>query len=165
MSVIRICLNSDWNYQETISKELHDKFLKIFKDLNEYEKCKYNQESEVIIDYDMLENIDDEILHHKYISLKPLKKLRFSEYDCAVPDLNKAPSKQDIANVIKQTFQIHLPNNELLSFASVDYLEDYCTDQLGDCLGKGWRILAVCPQAGNRRPDYVLGHKDAGIKI
>ena len=164
MSVIRLCLQSDWNYQRNVDEKTHTLFQTVFKDVRAYEECKYEVESEVIILLDELDNIPDEIIHHKYVCLKPLKKLRFSEFENKIPDLNKAPSLESVKEVIKQTFQIHLPNNDLLNFRSVDYLENECTDMLGDYLDKGWRIIAVCPQVGKRRPDYILGHQDIGIK-
>lgn len=56
-------------------------------------------------------------------------------------------------------FQIHLPGNELLRIDDVKVLEDICTEVLQEELEKGWRIVAICPQAGQRRPDYVLGRR------
>lgn len=35
--------------------------------------------------------------------------------------------------------------------------EDLCTERLQDYLNSGWRILSICPQPNQRRPDYVLG--------
>ncbi len=40
---------------------------------------------------------------------------------------------------------------------------DYCTDALQGDLNKGWRILAICVQPDQRRPDYVLGRVDNDI--
>ena len=39
----------------------------------------------------------------------------------------------------------------------VKVVEDYCTDQLQKELDSGWRIVAVCVQPNQRRPDYILG--------
>ena len=36
-------------------------------------------------------------------------------------------------------------------------LEDCCTDHLQKQLQDGWRILTICPQPNQRRPDYILG--------
>lgn len=35
--------------------------------------------------------------------------------------------------------------------------EDVCTDYIQNCLNEGWRILAICPQPDQRRPDYIMG--------
>lgn len=43
----------------------------------------------------------------------------------------------------------------------VKVCEEYCTDELRREINEGWRIIAVCPQKGNRRPDYVLGRENA----
>ena len=58
-----------------------------------------------------------------------------------------------IANVT----HVHIPNIGLLTIDEVSYLEDCCTDSLQRELDSGWRILAVCPPNGTRRPDYILG--------
>lgn len=52
---------------------------------------------------------------------------------------------------------VHVPNLGLLMVNEVTWLEDCCTEVLQEYLDKGWRILAVCPQPDQRRPDYILG--------
>lgn len=39
----------------------------------------------------------------------------------------------------------------------IEVCTDYCTVALQDDLDDGWHILAICPQPGQRRPDYILG--------
>ena len=39
----------------------------------------------------------------------------------------------------------------------VKVVEDYGTNQLQEELDSGWRIVAVCVQPNQRRPDYILG--------
>lgn len=55
--------------------------------------------------------------------------------------------------------QISLPNIGLLSIDEVDHLDNACTDELQSYLKDGWRILAVCPQNAQRRPDYIIGRR------
>jgi hypothetical protein len=50
-----------------------------------------------------------------------------------------------------------VPGLGLLAVNEVQVLYDYCTEDLQRFLTDGWRILAVCPQPTQRRPDYVLG--------
>ena len=52
---------------------------------------------------------------------------------------------------------IHIPNVGLLMIDEVKLLENTCTNTLQMELDEGWRILAVCPPNGVRRPDYILG--------
>jgi hypothetical protein len=52
---------------------------------------------------------------------------------------------------------IHISNIGLLMIDEVQLMEDACTDSLQKELDIGWRILAVCPPNGTRRPDYILG--------
>lgn len=60
-----------------------------------------------------------------------------------------------------ESVHIHIPSPELSYFNKVDWLEDSCTQKLQDWLDDGWRILAVIPRPGQRRPDYILGKRDA----
>lgn len=55
--------------------------------------------------------------------------------------------------------QVAIPNLLLFSVDEVELLEDACTDNLQSHLNEGWRILAVCPPANQRRPDYILGRQ------
>lgn len=52
---------------------------------------------------------------------------------------------------------VAVPGIGLLLIDEVRVMADTCTDSLNEELGKGWRILAICPQPDQRRPDYVLG--------
>lgn len=65
------------------------------------------------------------------------------------------PDHEQVADAMLYA-QVHLPGNELLKIRRVCVQENFCTDALQEELNKGWRIIAVCPQAG-RRPDYILG--------
>lgn len=59
-----------------------------------------------------------------------------------------------------QKCEVHVPNLGLLNVNQVAYATDYCTEELQQLLFQGWRILAICPQPDQRRPDYILGmHK------
>jgi hypothetical protein len=53
--------------------------------------------------------------------------------------------------------QVAIPNLALFAVDEVMLLDDACTDALNSYLKEGWRILAVCPPASQRRPDYILG--------
>ena len=55
--------------------------------------------------------------------------------------------------------QIHVPDFILMQVTEVLVENDCCTEMLQSHLDEGWRILAVCPPNGARRPDYVLGRR------
>ena len=57
----------------------------------------------------------------------------------------------------KSGIVVHIPNQELLSIKECMVLNDCCTDALNDHISNGWRILAICPQPNQRRPDYIMG--------
>lgn len=73
------------------------------------------------------------------------------------PKLYKAWS-QDINQ--NAATHIHIPNIGLLTIRYVRLLEDCCTDEVQRQLDAGWRILAICPPNGVRRPDYILGRNE-----
>jgi len=43
--------------------------------------------------------------------------------------------------------------------------ENCCTDALQTELNNGWRIIAVCVQPNQRRPDYVLGRYNPELEV
>lgn len=59
---------------------------------------------------------------------------------------------------------VHVPGLGLMLVNEVRIEEDLCTDTLQGLLDKGWRILAICPQPDQRRPDYVLGRQNPAEK-
>lgn len=52
---------------------------------------------------------------------------------------------------------ITVPGLGLLLLNEVILQPDCCTYRLNELMQEGWRIVAVCPQPDQRRPDYILG--------
>jgi hypothetical protein len=50
-----------------------------------------------------------------------------------------------------------MPEWFIAHIKKVEVRIDSCTDSIQQDLDNGWHILAICPQAGQRRPDYILG--------
>lgn len=71
--------------------------------------------------------------------------------------LDEALAKPE--NYVNNKVDVHVPGNSLVSIDEAKVLYDLCTDELNDWLSEGWRILAICPQPNQRRPDYVLGRR------
>jgi len=65
--------------------------------------------------------------------------------------------KQNVETSVNNRCDVHVPGLGLLMMREVKNLDDLCTDKLQEELDKGWRILAICPQPDQRRPDYILG--------
>jgi len=61
------------------------------------------------------------------------------------------------ANQYNDRVNVHVPGLGLLLLNELEVVEDACTDKVNSMLEDGWRIVAVCPQPDQRRPDYVLG--------
>lgn len=65
----------------------------------------------------------------------------------------------DAGTYVNHRVDVHVPGNALLAIDEVELISDCCTDYLSERLGQGWRIVAVCPQPDQRRPDYILGRR------
>ena len=86
--------------------------------------------------------------------------------------LNKIEEKtQQIDKTIdimrQQTFNqkcdVHVGGGMIATYNDLMLKEDSCTDVLQAELNNGWRIIAVCVQPNQRRPDYVLGRYNPQI--
>jgi hypothetical protein len=78
--------------------------------------------------------------------------------------LNRQKAYEDIESlgarattVINKKVNVSVPGFGLLCMNQVKVECDLCTEILQGELDAGWRILAICPQPDQRRPDYVLG--------
>lgn len=52
---------------------------------------------------------------------------------------------------------VAIPGLGLLAMRYVRVVTNYCTEELQRELDAGWKLLAICPQPDQRRPDYILG--------
>lgn len=59
--------------------------------------------------------------------------------------------------VVNERVSVAVAGLGLLTVNDVTMHRDLCTDALQQELDRGWRILAVCVQPDQRRPDYILG--------
>lgn len=64
--------------------------------------------------------------------------------------------------VVNEKCSVAVAGLGLLTVDEVKACEDLCTQKLQEELDDGWRILAVCVQPDQRRPDYVLGRTRNG---
>lgn len=73
----------------------------------------------------------------------------------------KAPGLEHFGHqpgtVINQRCSVSVPGLGLLAIGEVMVRNDHCTEELQKDLENGWRILAICVQPDQRRPDYILG--------
>ncbi|MCA1027008.1 hypothetical protein LCM23_12980 [Cytobacillus kochii] len=97
-------------------------------------------------------------------SIKGVPKSVGADHSDMITEMNKIAEKIDEAKnrfekvvEFNQKCDIHVPNLGLMSINKLAFAIDYCTEALQGLLYKGWRIIAVCPQPDQRRPDYILG--------
>lgn len=60
------------------------------------------------------------------------------------------------ADKVTENFKVS-GERSLLEIREITYREDYCSEELQELIKEGWKLIAVCPQNNQRRPDYVLG--------
>lgn len=81
-----------------------------------------------------------------------------------VSKIEQAVNKFDKNVQFNSECNVHVPNLGLLAINKLAYATDYCTEELQELLDRGYRILAVCPQPDQRRPDYILGMYVSALK-
>lgn len=171
---IKIFINQhdDWNkksyyHRPNSLKEISEEDYKIFVTTEEFAALEYYGHQRILMQYE------------DYIDVKFAMKDSNQLRSDSVFKLNVTVSASNIFNVIethtaliakqfdqltqlsKQTFneKVNVPNMDafISKINQTMLLEDCCTDYLQSHLIKGWRIIAICPQPNQRRPDYVLG--------
>jgi hypothetical protein len=98
------------------------------------------------------------------ITIKGVPKSIGTDHTDLINQMNKIAEKiEDAKNRFEkvvefnQKCEVHVPNLGLLNINQLAFATDYCTEELQRLLFQGWRILAICPQPDQRRPDYILG--------
>jgi hypothetical protein len=69
------------------------------------------------------------------------------------------------STMFNQKCNVHVGGGLIAQFNRLMLLEDACTDGVQNSLNNGWRIIAVCVQPNQRRPDYVLGRFDPEMSV
>lgn len=64
---------------------------------------------------------------------------------------------RQIAPPINEPCKVSVAGLGLLTVDTVKLRNDHCTDLLQQDLDDGWKIIAICVQPDQRRPDYILG--------
>lgn len=99
-----------------------------------------------------LDDIPPWVADTKAITIKPLSKVKFVS---PAPKFTTG-NIPEIKEFVKHVTQIAMPGFELLRYAAIQVETDACTNAIQQYLDEGWRIIAVMPQPGQRRPDYVM---------
>jgi hypothetical protein len=61
-------------------------------------------------------------------------------------------------HLFNSKLEVHQPNMPLFQYNDYMVLTDHCTISLQEeYIDKGWRVVCICPQPDQRRPDYILG--------
>ena len=148
---------------------------------------------EVITSYYLVDKVDDSVdvssmvvVRGSYLvdllKFAPICKFPYSIIECVqpstVPDILQdllftVESKVErlVATVgsMNKNFNtkcdVHVGGGLIATFNEVCLKEDTCTDELQSTLAEGWRVIAVCVQPDQRRPDYILGRYNPLLEI
>lgn len=86
-----------------------------------------------------------------------------SQMSSVADKIEEAKNRFNETIEFNQRCEVHVPNLGLLNINKLGYANDYCTEALQELLLLGWRIIAICPQPDQRRPDYILGMSVTGF--
>lgn len=93
--------------------------------------------------------------------LKAVKEQSNSVQSILVDLENKLRDIKASSQVLEQGFNskcnVHIGGGLIVTFNDFKLLENACTDELQKETNENWRIIAVCVQPDQRRPDYILG--------
>lgn len=83
---------------------------------------------------------------------------------------DKAERLNDLVDKIKENSfnsktNVHVGGGLITTYNDLLLKEDVCTDALQTELNNGWRIIAVCIQPDQRRPDYILGRYNPQLEV
>jgi len=68
-------------------------------------------------------------------------------------------------NTFNKRTDVHVGGGIVTSYNDLLLKEDVCTDVLQQELNNGWRIIAICVQPDQRRPDYILGRYNPQLEV
>lgn len=162
-------------YSVTISKTLwsQDTLEKLTNSINKYKKHSFLSFSEDLTwienqtYYTILES-DQYVLSKDNIIALALDDIEYkvkSTIDVSVDitqqliELAERPVKLTTSggDTYNNKCEVHMPGNLMATYNEMLLMSDSCTDELQTQLNAGWRLVAVCPQPDQRRPDYILG--------
>lgn len=72
---------------------------------------------------------------------------------------------ENMKSSFNEKVNVHMGGGLITTYNELLLKEDVCTDELQQELNKGWRILGVCVQPDQRRPDYILGRYNPNLDV
>jgi len=68
-------------------------------------------------------------------------------------------------NTFNSRTNVHVGGGLITTYNDLMLKENTCTDEIQIELNNGWRIIAVCNQPDQRRPDYILGRYNPELDV
>lgn len=123
----------------------------------------YREEPFIVSDLDYgkyFESLEVIQVHHSEASYSnTLRAVESLDLEALVESITNSVNGGIKAGVINTRLEVHQPDMPLFIYNEFKNCNDFCTDQLNREMEEGWRIVAICPQPDQRRPDYILGRK------
>lgn len=104
-----------------------------------------------------------ESIHSEKPSIGNINSILF-QLDEKASGLNKLVDKIKDTTFNSKT-NVHVGGGLITTYNDLLLKEDVCTDILQTELNNGWRIIAVCVQPDQRRPDYILGRFNPQLEV
>lgn len=86
-----------------------------------------------------------------------------AKLESKIQELQSTVETYNSANHFNNKCNVTIGAGIVTTFNEVMLKEDSCTDELQLELTVGWKIIAICIQPDQRRPDYVLGRFNPNI--
>lgn len=101
---------------------------------------------------------------YQYIKIKSIidvdveTSVNFINLDLLAEKISNSLISKTGSNLFNNRLEVHQPNMPLFTYNDYTYITDCCTEKLQtDFIDQGYRVVAICPQPDQRRPDYILG--------
>lgn len=164
--------SNDWNktiyyYRPKSLKELSEDEFKIFMESEEFKNMDYYGSQKVVMQYEDFIDVKFAMSDESQLRSESVFKINVNVSASSIFNMIEthtalmAKQFDQLSKLSTQTFneKVNVPNMDsfIAKMNQTMLLEDCCTDYLQSNLAKGWRIIAICPQPNQRRPDYILG--------
>jgi hypothetical protein len=171
-------MNSYYHYRDELEHKEDDKYYKDGKEISSYYICerpKNNLDWVIPEQNNQLVDLDSFITKCTYPfyiercvktaepSVANIQSLLY-QVEQKTTEINKTIDimKQQTFN---QRVNVHVGGGLITTYNELKLKEDSCTDELQRELNDGWRIVAVCVQPDQRRPDYILGRFNPNLDV
>lgn len=122
--------------------------------------------TEPVLDKPELRMVDCLSREH-LVSLEEIQAIKIPFRILEVTSFYRKPEEFQVRGTpapVNEKCNVIVAGVSMLHIDEVIVVTNCCTESLQTELNQGWRILAICVQPDQRRPDYVLGRSSKGVQ-